>query len=212
MPNEFSRGREENLQAQSESPEAAANQALLEALMRQIMMTGTQVPSLEASNIGQIRKMTIPPAWEKGPDYNNREHAGSYKEFHPYGKTDCQLGFYYRGRRTSETAGQNFKEVLEQESHELTPTEYSSLEETLRDKARAEDFTVKNARTEEINGKRVLIVEGRYNKNQNDSTHMFIDTDGTGTAVQEVFFQAPKEQYAKYAGAAKTAMESIRWR
>ena len=213
MPNEFSRGESDNLhQHAAESPEAQSTQALLDAVMKSVMMTGIKAPSAEVKDLGQVEKMTMPSGWEAGPDYSKRQHAASYQEFHPPGQPECQLGFYYRGRRTSETAGELFKDVLAKPAHELSGAEYASLQEVVRDKAKAEDFTVKTAHTEEINGKKVLVVEGRYNGNQNDAKHMFIDSDGTGTAVQEVFFQASKEKFAKYGNAADQAMRSVVWK
>lgn len=213
MVNEFSRGENDNLPNQAaESPEATTNQLLMDAVIRSVMATGIRPPAPEVSNLGQIKKMEMPIGWEAGPDYSRRQHSASYQEFHPNGQKDCQLGFYYRGRRTSESAGEKFHDILSAADHELSKAEYRSLEEVLRDKAKDDDFTVKSARTEELNGKRVLIVEGRYNKNQNDSKHIFIDSDGTGTAVQEVFFQAPKDKFALYANAASQSMKTVRWK
>lgn len=213
MVNEFSRGENDNSEKQDvDSAEATTSQLLMDAVIRSVMATGIKPPAPEVTNVGQVRKMEMPLGWEQGPDYSKRQHAANYQEFHPNGQNDCQLGFYYRGRRTSESAGENFHNILSQEDHELSKNEYNSLEEVVRDKAKAVDFTLKSARTEEINGKRVLVVEGRYNKNQNDSKHMFIDSDGTGTAVQEIFFQAPKDKFAVYGNAATQAMKTVRWK
>lgn len=213
MPNEFSRNEYDGLRQQlAENPDSVSTQRLMDAVMTSIMKTGTLPDRPEMTNLGQIQKMQMPAGWEAGPDYSHRDHSYTYHEFHPQGQKDCQLGFYYRGRRTSEVAGRNFNQILDAPAHELTPAEYSSLGEVLRDKAKAEDFTVKSARTEDINGKRVLVVEGRYNVNQNDSFHVFVDSDNSGTAVQEVFFQAPKDKFAKYGADAEQSIRKVRWR
>ncbi len=213
MANEFSRAELDHPQNnQTNEAEETTNQILLDAVMRSVMMSGIKPPTEELNEHGQIKHMEMPGGWQAGPDYSKRLHSGTYQEFHPPGQEDCQLGFYYRGRRTSESAGELFKNTLDQEPHQLSGAEYASLQEIVRDKAKSADFTLKGAHTEELNGKMVLVVEGRYNANQNDAKHVFLDADGTGTAVQELFFQAPKDKFGKYIGASDRAMKTINWK
>ena len=189
------------------------NQKIMQDVLSSIMAKATKPDQGEVTNLGQLKKMNMPVGWQPGPDYSQRQHSGSYQEFHPAGDPECQLGFYYRGRRTSEAAGENFHNVLSRPPHALSEGEYMSLKEVLRDKAKQpEDFMVRAARTEDLNGKRVLVVEGRYTGNQNDSKHIFIDSDGSGTAVQEIFFQAPKDKFGAFIGEANQAMHTARWR
>lgn len=197
----------------SAQAEENPNQKLLQDVLSAVKATATRPDHGEITNLGQLKKMDMPPGWEEGPDYTKRQHSASYHEFHPNGEPECQLGFYYRGRRTSEAAGRNFHNILERPAHALSEGEYMSLKEVLRDKAnQPEDFMVRAARTEDLNGRRVLVVEGRYTGNQNDTKHIFIDTDGSGTAVQEIFFQAPKDKFPTYINDASRAMQTLRWR
>lgn len=196
----------------SDTPESKATQKLLDDVMISVMLAATKAPTTEATNIGQVKQIEIPGGWEAGPDYNKRQHAATYQEYHPAGAPECQLGFYYRGRRTSDAAGKTFHDLLDKPPHALTDAEFRSLEEIVRDKAKAEDFRLESAKTEDLNGKRVLRVKGRYVGNQNDAEHVFIDADGTGSAVQEVFFQAPKDKFSKHIKHAEDAIRSIRWK
>ena len=41
---------------------------------------------------------------------------------------------------------------------------------------------------------------------------MLIDVDGTGLTVQEIYYQAPKEDYLHYLQEAKAAFQSIEWK
>ncbi len=189
-----------------------SSQKLMDDLMGAIMSNATKPATNEVTDLGQISCMELPSGWEKGADEEKRQHSATYHEYHPEGDPSCQLGFYYRGRRTSENAGHNFHEVLNKPVHSLSRSEFDSLKETIRDKFNSTDFHATNARTVDINGKRVLLLEGRYNEIQQDAKHIFVDADGTGTAVQEIFFQAPKDKFANYAKTAERAMKSIRWK
>ncbi len=197
---------------QAPKAEAVSSEKLMNDVMNALMMNATKEAGNEINNLGQIDKMEMPGGWQAGPDYNSAQHAATYQEYHPNGAPDCQIGFYYRGKRTSDFGGKNFHELLDKAPHELSPEELRSVKETLRDKADPNDFTLSSARTEDLNGKRVLIVEGRYNAIQQDSKHIFVDSDGSGTAVQELFFQAPKEKFPQYKKAADEAIKSIRWK
>ncbi len=191
---------------------ADASKALIDSLMVDLMRNATKPALNELKDLGQINKIDLPGGWKNGTDYNNGQHSATYKEFHPAAAPDCQLGFYYRGHRTSESAGCNFHNLLQKPPHNLSEQELKSLGEIVRDKANPKDFTATSARTEDLNGKRVLMIEGEYTASKQVAKHMFIDSDGTGTAVQEVFFQADSKQYPKYSPAASDAMKSIKWK
>ncbi len=206
--------RRNDLDGQKPPPdvEESRTQRLLDDVMMSVMLAATKPPEIEVTGVGQVKTMEVPGNWEAGPDYSKRQHSATYQEFHPTGQRDSQLGFYYRGRRTSEMAGKNFHALLDKPPHTLAEAELKALKEVVRDKANPEDFQVKSARTEDLNGKRVLILEGRYTANQNDSKHIFIDADGSGTSVQEIFFQAPKDKFQTYVNTADQALKSIHWK
>jgi hypothetical protein len=82
----------------------------------------------------------------------------------------------------------------------------------LRERANPEVFHILSARTQDLNGKRVLLLEGRYTEIQKDLYEVFIDADGTGRVVQEVYFLAPKIEYLHYLKAVKIAFSSIEWK
>lgn len=171
-------------------------------------------PNPEVRNHGQIAEMTLPKGWEEGPPYRFAGGIGtrSFREIHPPEAPKAMLCFYYRGLPINPEAGKNFHDILAKPGHVLTQDELNSLGEVLRDKAKAEDFTPFLARTEDWNGKRVLVVEGRYPGIQEDTFEIFVDASGDGRAVQEIYYQAPKDIYIKYAKAAKDSMKSIQWK
>jgi hypothetical protein len=166
------------------------------------------------TTLGQISKMTLPKGWdevvsEPFTGIGNR----AYREVRLHGDKDVALSFFYRGDSLrDENQARSFHSILHQEPHMLTQKEINSIPEVLQDKANTKDFGILSARTQNISGKNVLIVEGRYKALQQDSYHMYIDTDDTGRHVQEVFYQAPKDRFAAHLRVAKESLNSIRWK
>lgn len=166
------------------------------------------------SDLGQISSLSLPENWTAGPTQENAVAADLFKEYNAPNDSDVKLCFYYRGMRCSEQAGEAFRKVLSSSDHPLNVAEYKSLQEILRNKS-PEYFSKEDAYTEVINGKRVLIVEGSYDKSNKSAISnktMYIDADGTGTAVQEIYFQAPTQKFQKYSGEVDGALKSIEWK
>jgi hypothetical protein len=168
----------------------------------------------EISNLGQIETMTLPDGWVGGRPYRFSGGVGtrSFHEVHPPEMPKARLCFYYRGLPVYKEAGDIFRDVLDEAPHELSEAEYASLHEVLSDKARAEDFTVAFARTEELNGKNVLVVLGRYKEIEEDTYSILVDASGDGRVIQEIIYQAPAESFREYLSAATDAIKSITWK
>jgi hypothetical protein len=90
-------------------------------------------------------------------------------------------------------------------------TELTQLTEVLRNKESEDGFALAAAQTKEINGKMVLQVEGTFKKQKVDNVSLYIDADGTGSAVQEIFYQGPQDAN-EHKRQAKRAMASIHWK
>jgi len=88
----------------------------------------------------------------------------------------------------------------------------SALSKVLRGKEDPQQFKMIAARTEDFNGKRVLVVEGRDTKSEDDIYAILVDADGSGRVIQEIYYQAPNEIYPKYLREAKSALKSIQWK
>ncbi len=161
---------------------------------------------------GQIASVAIPAGWEEAPEKKSGIPTMGYKSFHPKEAPQAELSFFYRGRRISKEGANAFKALLKKAPHVLSPGEFYSLKEILRDKSDPQEFAMLIAKTEEFNGKSVLVVEGRYLQIQEENRSIILDADGEGTAIQEIFFQAPKLIFPRYYRSATAAMRSIAWR
>src|SRR4030095_3116550 len=149
--------------------------------------------NVERISRGQVEMMKLPAGWVSGAEKGRTEAAYSYKEFHPEEGPDSMICFFYRGRRAGQDSSKSFRDVLAKPPHALTASEIESIGQILRDKRDPKDFKMTSCRTEDVNGRRVLVVQGRYNEIQEDALAMLIDADKdpAGSAVQEIFFQAP---------------------
>lgn len=111
----------------------------------------------------------------------------------------------------SSLKGRQFVKALKAPPHVLTDDEYNGLQFIARiDKY----FTKRDARTVSINGRRVLIVEGTQDlgkPEQVETKTIFIDSDGTGTAVQEVYFLAKPNKYKEHLTEVNKALNAIIW-
>lgn len=162
--------------------------------------------------IGQIESITIPDGWEELYEKREREVPFTIRQFHPPEDETAILSFFYRGRRIDEEGSDRFRTLLNKPAHSLSQEEFYALSSVLRDKTDPEEYQVVIAKTEDFNGKRVLIVEGRYLGTSEDNRHMFIDSDGTGGAIQEVYYQANRYIFPRYYRAAAAAMKTITWK
>lgn len=165
----------------------------------------------QISDIGQVLSMTIPSSWKEGEPATLPANA-FFKEYHVANEPDVKLCFFYRGQRSSPAAAEAFRSLLQKPDHLLTPAEIKSVAEIMRNKDDAKEFAMLSARTREINGKRVLEVEGRYTEKQIDAQAIYVDAEGTGSVVQEIFYQAPKNQYMLHQRETRQAFDSIAWK
>jgi hypothetical protein len=166
-------------------------------------------PSL---SIGQVKQLTIPAGWVEGPQKKSSGGSGHFREFHPPDSPEVKLCFYYRGRRLSVRDGAAFNAVLAAQPHVLSSDEAKSIARVLRDRSSAEDFQRRILKTEILNGRSLLVIEGTFPGIEQEQYGMCIDADGSGEAVQEIFYQAPVIQYRQYYRQAMTAIHSIVWR
>jgi len=169
---------------------------------------------MEITNHGQIEKITIPAGWVEGPP---TEFQGigtrSLREFHPPDAPNAQLCLFYRGLPVSADAGDAFRSILAEPDHQLTPEEIESLREILRERADSKVFDLVNPpRTALVGDKRVLMLEGVYKGTNKYLQEIFLNADGSGRVVQEIYFIAPQDDYCLHAVAAQEACNSIQWK
>lgn len=154
--------------------------------------------------------MHVPEGWIEAEQPSN-PGPRSLRRFHPDHQEDTSLGLFYRGHPVSTEAGKHFHQILGLPAHVLNAQETLSLEQVLNFIADPEVFELRSAQTMELNGRTVLRVRGLWKEGELESLGFFIDADGTGEVVQQIFFEAPKLTFQHHKEAAMAALKSIEW-
>lgn len=186
------------------------NEAFLEEIRSSQMIRSNPI----AFDIGQVARMEFPNTWTAGATEKKPMQTESLTKFQLAGDPDTKICLYDRGTPIRPSVAEAFHNLLEQAPHTLTESQFAALSEILRDKSQ-QYFSKRDARTEDLNGKRVLVVEGSFYKgkpDQVDNKSIYIDADGTGSVVQEIWYDSPKNKYDLHLHDANKAFKSIRWK
>jgi hypothetical protein len=162
---------------------------------------------------GQIAQLQIPPDWvESTPDAPLGSSGGrGDREFHPPGRTDVTLCLYYRGAPIDPSSAEEFSAVLSKTAHVLSDEEIDTLFDVLGNAANPNAFDMRYARTIDLRGKTVLAVEGVWTELKIEGLHFYVDADGSGRFVQEIYFTAPRADFDGYGESVKAALASVEW-
>lgn len=202
---------EHNKPAEVRKMKSESNEKL-EKLMQQIKKTGTQKEAVAMLNQGQIVRLELPSGWVKSPDKHTLPATANFVEFHNLKNPEAKICTYFRGHRISPSAGANFKKQMAAPAHKFSQEEYLELGEVVRDKAKDKDFEVKRHESIVLNGKTVLLVEGTYREIKQKAYAIFIDAEGSGEVVQELFYQAPEGIYGSHLKEAEESFKKIEWK
>lgn len=167
---------------------------------------------LEVIDDGQIGQLQLPAGWAEAQVKRQPQALWSMREFRPHASEDVRLSIFHRGGPVSDTSAKSFREILAKPVHTLSYDEFWSMQQVLRDAALPDQFELLLAETIEVNGKKVLTVHGTWPKLKVDSYGIFIDADGMGTQVQEIYFFAPRDKYNSHWSAVQTSINSITWK
>ncbi len=121
------------------------------------------------------------------------------------GQKDPKLNLRFSCSGTYFADDHYFKDVLRQEPHELTKSERESI-------CIADFFT--NAHTENLNGKRVIVISGHFDQDNKDLYRILFNhnPEASNTVVSGVIeFSAPPAQYKQHLAEVKKAFKTIRW-
>ncbi len=141
-----------------------------------------QVSKNSIKDVGQIDSISLPTGWAESAIQTGAAPGSSYREIASKDNPDARIAFFYRGHKLASADGAQFHSCLKDPAHTLSATELQSLSAVLRDRIPG-GFTVSNAATLDLQGKRVLQVEGQYSQSKQQTKAIFIDADGTGRVV-----------------------------
>lgn len=175
--------------------------------------SGRKASKLQVFDRGQIASMSLLPDFVKGKTIGGTYANNSFQEYHLKSNANVKIYFEYRGSRMGDESAKAFKDILAKPPHMLSTQELEGLHQVLgTNRSNGDNFEISSAKTEDLLGKRVVLIEGYYPKHGLSARTIFVDTDGTGSAVQEITFQAPKAEFIKNSASSLKAFESIKWK
>ena len=139
---------------------------------------------------GQIKLLNLPEGFEEISI--GEPQSETLREFQIPDQEKVRLCLFYRGYPVSKKAGDFFRNLLAGKPHVLKSEEIRNLAEILDDAAYPDLFIPFIIKTELINDKAILSVEGRWKQQEWDTTSLFIDADGSGCIIQQVIGQIKK--------------------
>lgn len=180
----------------------------------------------KATDDGSIKRLAMPKHWQPAmPDMSDSKAmigAPMMTEYNPEGDPATKMCYWNRafgGNKESTETATAFKRVLSQDPHHLNQQELKSLMPLIGNGvyANTDPFEVLHAETKKIHGRTVLAVESAYKDNDSQprgrrSYGVFINSDGSGRNVEQVYFTAPENAYKTNLKEAVDCIESIRWR
>jgi len=159
---------------------------------------------------GQIELLSLPDSWKEGPSRHG-PWLEFERSFFPSEGGKAKLMLWYRGAPISDEGANRLTELMKKPNKILLPSELTSISETLDWMSLPETFRIMAARIDEINDRKVLVIEGRYLPEETDYYAVLLQNPGAAAYIQEIYFQAPKDDYPRFIRDAKTAIAGIQW-
>lgn len=160
----------------------------------------------ELIDYGPIKRMLLPDHWKKLPnpdDFTIKYCRNDDK--------DVEIYFFFRGKPASKTTASQFCAVLAKPPHKLDAEELLDLEVVIRDASEDVYFTLTDARTEILSGLMVYVVRGHWKLSEVDSLGIFVDCDGDGKIIEEIYYLAPPDRFEKHLLEVREILNSIEW-
>ncbi|MBP9093501.1 hypothetical protein KBI23_20950 [bacterium] len=174
---------------------------------------------------GSIKRLEMPKNWQQAmPNISDSKAmigAPMMTEYNPSGDLATKMCYWNRafgGAKENPETAAAFNRVLSREPHQLNQQELKSLQHLIGNGvyANTDAFEILHAETRKIHGRTVLAVESVYKDNQSQpqgrrSYGVFINSDGSGRYVEQVYFTAPEQAYKTNLKEAVDCINSIKW-
>lgn len=194
---------------------------------------GHLVTGLALSDRGPIKNIQFPNGWQQTDSTTGGIGNRSIETYGPPGDRSIGISVFYGGLPTSDTGAKAFTQLLKDKPAEsgpqqLTAEDIKSIADALgrlnvgdnqytnTGRYRPPVFHIDSARTEQMNGRTVLSVQGNFvdmnGKPVKGFNGIFADTDGTGKRIQQVYLQGPPDMMPQYKNQLDETLSSIEWK
>lgn len=175
---------------------------------------GASGPSV--NDVSCVEQMNLPEGWVAERPQQRPFGMKTHMEFHPADDNSITISMRYGGTELDKRSQEAISAVFAAPEHQLTRRELDSLRGALgnvgdnnpTDPTRA--FNLTAARTEEVNGKKVLRIEGNWTTGQKlEFTGIFVPCD---KKLDEIYLEAPKAVAETHKSAYEAMLKKINWK
>lgn len=157
-----------------------------------------------------IEALVLPLGWfEDHPDHGPLP-AAFKRRFRSFATPTSEFFIWYRGQPIDAESCENLMRLLSERAQILTKSKVHSVNRVLGNMAEESVFKTLMIRTETIQNRNVLSIEGRWS-NGYDAYGLFMPEEPGSSTIIELHYQAPKEEFRKNLAAMKAALSSITW-
>ncbi|MDZ4837458.1 MAG: hypothetical protein SGJ27_27035 [Candidatus Melainabacteria bacterium] len=118
---------------------------------------------------------------------------------------------HFRDEPLSKSGSSKFQSVLYSQFHDLTESEIEDLDDVIEGLNNKTAFSIRQAGTGYLNDRRIIRVRGDWLESQRSVMSCFIDVDGSGQRVQNLYFGAPIGELERWSELADRVFLSIKW-
>lgn len=156
-----------------------------------------------------VRGLETPNGWEREITECGLDRTACSVSFRPPDGSDTTLSFYDRGYPVLGAGAEKFRELIDKPPHSLTADEIEQLtEQVIGPLADKSAFAITHARTEELNGKRVLTIDGDWSSGKKFHGY-FIPAQNH--RIRELFFEGDTAEFDLNFRSAQRSISTIQW-
>ncbi len=169
---------------------------------------GCETVSLDED--GHLR-VTLPCDFVRSPA--DPESFRSITRFHHKETPDAAVGYEKGVYKPAEEVDARLRALLREPPHRLSAQEVDEIASAIPNALYGYDgdAALVSLETQDINGKRVLVMETSYNHEDRRTYGIFANPDRANETIDAVWFEAPNRHYKQLAGDAAKSLHSIKW-
>ena len=160
-------------------------------------------------NIGVVASFELPEGWQR--DEPTEIGSRTTHVFHPAEGRELLFCHHLREQHLSRPAAQKFEQTLYAPFHNLSEGEIADLSEVFEGLSNNNVFSISEASTDYLNDRRIVRILGDWKGRNLTMLSCFVDRDGDGQKVQNLYFSAPQDQFRDTVEIADLIFRSIKW-
>lgn len=167
---------------------------------------------LALKGVGGIEKLPLPAGYvREAPDPESfRQLTLFYLKAAPAVRIGHETCIY----QPHEEVDSRLMALLKEPPHRLTAQQVDEIASAIPNALYGSngDLTVISMQTADMSGRRVLIMESRFNKEDRHAYGVFANPDRKQETIDSIWFEAPEREYKRHLAEALASFRSIEWK